>query len=54
MNSLRNKNSKVIVNGEGVKIIWNDYKEKLLNEEKYLGSGVTYDMKEGPECRLLY
>ena len=33
VNCLRNKNRKVVVDGEGIKAIWKEYMEKLLNEE---------------------
>ena len=38
------------MNTDGIKRIWKDYMEKLLNEENILDQNVDSDANEGPSC----
>jgi len=38
----------VIVDGKGIKDIWNEYMEKLMNEENKWDHKISAEVKEGP------
>ena len=43
---------KVEVDSEGIKTIWKEYMEKLLNEENIWDQSADSDAKDGPACIL--
>ena len=48
-----NKKGRDLVDNEGVKAIWNEYMEKLLNKEYLWDQNVGSDTKEGWACVLV-
>ena len=47
-NCLKGVSGKVIVDEKGIKDLWKEYMEKLMNEEKEWDHGTSAEVKQGP------
>ena len=47
-NCLKRVSGKVIVDEKGIKDLWKEYMEKLINEENEWDHGISAEVKEGP------
>jgi len=48
LNCIKGASGKVIVDGKGIKDSWNEYMEKLMNEENEWDHKISAEVKEGP------
>jgi len=52
VNCVKDNSGKLVVDGEGVKAVWQQYMEKLMNVENDWDHETTCDLKEGPADKM--